>query len=208
MVYAQPRIFPGERDTQTPLGFWDTKGSPKDDHTSWSSIKKENLVSCGVDFTVPVDRRVKSKESKIKDQYLDLAKRLKKLWNMKVTVIPIVIGALITVTNGLAQGLEDLKMRTTRNHTNNCFIKIGQNTDKSPGDLRRLVVTQTPVKNYRLTLMWKPLKIKIKNTIKLVEIKEKIWKEYLRRSKKFLETKLCNRNFIKMKNTWTIPLVR
>ena len=34
----------------------------------------------------------------------------------------------------------------------------GQNTEKSPGDLKRLAVTQTPVKNYRLTLVWKTLK--------------------------------------------------
>ena len=32
-----------------------------------------------------------------------------------------------------------------------------QSTEKSPGDLRRLVVTQTPVKNNLLTLMWKDL---------------------------------------------------
>ena len=33
------------------------------------------------------------------------------------------------------------------------IIENGQNTKKSPGDLRRLAVTQTPVKNHRLTLM-------------------------------------------------------
>ena len=33
---------------------------------------------------------------------------LKKLWNMKVTIIPIVIGAFGTVTKGLLKGLEDL----------------------------------------------------------------------------------------------------
>ena len=40
--------------------------------------------------------------------YLDLARELKKLWNMKVTIIPIVIGAFGTVTKGLLKGLEDL----------------------------------------------------------------------------------------------------
>ena len=34
------------------------------------------------------------KESKKKDKYLDLTRELKKLWNMKVMVMPIVIGAL------------------------------------------------------------------------------------------------------------------
>ena len=35
-------------------------------------------------------------------------KKQNKLWNMKVTIIPIVIGAFRTVTKGLLKGLEDL----------------------------------------------------------------------------------------------------
>ena len=42
---------------------------------------------------------------------MNLAKELKKLWNMKVTIIPIVIGAFGTVTKGLLKGLEDLEIR-------------------------------------------------------------------------------------------------
>ena len=38
------------------------------------------------------------------------------------------------------------------------IIKIGQHTAKSPGDLRSRAVTQTPVRNYKLTLMWKSFK--------------------------------------------------
>ena len=37
--------------------------------------------------------RIKLKESEKKNKYLDLARGLKKLWNMKVTIIRIVIGA-------------------------------------------------------------------------------------------------------------------
>ena len=55
--------------------------------------------------------RGKLKESEKKDKYLDLSRELKKLWNKKVTVIPIVIGYLGTVTKGLIKGLEDLEMR-------------------------------------------------------------------------------------------------
>ena len=43
--------------------------------------------------------------------YQDLARDLKKLWNMKVSVIPIVIGVFGTVTNGLIKGREDLEIR-------------------------------------------------------------------------------------------------
>ena len=63
-----------------------------------------------MDFAVPADHRAKLKESEKRDKYLDFAKELKqKLWNIKVTMIPIVIGALGTVTKRLIQGLEDLK---------------------------------------------------------------------------------------------------
>ena len=42
-------------------------------------------------------------------------------------------------------------------HPNDSIIEDGQNTEKGPGDLRRLAVTQTPVKSHQLTLMWKTL---------------------------------------------------
>ena len=42
--------------------------------------------------------------------YLDLARELKKLGNMQVTIIPIVIGAFGTVTKRLLKGLEDLEI--------------------------------------------------------------------------------------------------
>ena len=36
---------------------------------------------------------------------------------------------------------------TGRDYPNDSIIENGQNTKESPGDLRRLAVTQTPVKN-------------------------------------------------------------
>ena len=57
-----------------------------------------------MDVAVPAEHRIKLKESEKRNKYLDFARQLKKLWNMKVTVIPIVIGALITVTKGSVQG--------------------------------------------------------------------------------------------------------
>ena len=46
------------------------------------------------------------------------------------------------------------------------------------------------------------------DTIKQVQMKDTIWKEYLRRTRKLLETKLSSRNLIKGMNTWAVPLVR
>ena len=63
-----------------------------------------------VDFAVPADHRINLNESEKKDKYLNLARELKKLGNMKVTIVPIVIGALGTITKGLLKGLEDLEV--------------------------------------------------------------------------------------------------
>ena len=46
------------------------------------------------------------------------------------------------------------------------------------------------------------------DTIKQVQMKDKIWKEYLRRTRKLLETKFSRRNLIKGINTCSVPLVR
>ena len=46
------------------------------------------------------------------------------------------------------------------------------------------------------------------DTIKQVEMKDKIQKEYLKRTRKVLETKLSCRNLIKGINTWAVSLVR
>ena len=46
------------------------------------------------------------------------------------------------------------------------------------------------------------------DTIKQVEMKDKIQKEYLRRTRKLPQTKLSCRKLIKVINTWAVPLVR
>ena len=53
----------------------------------------------------------KSEVGEKKDKYLDLAKELKKQWNMKVTIVLIVIGAFGTLTKGLLKGQEDMEFR-------------------------------------------------------------------------------------------------
>ena len=74
-------------------------------------INKKKRICKIVDFAVPVDHRINLKESEKKDKYLDLARELKKLWNMKVTIVPIVIGALGTITKGtITKDLEDLEI--------------------------------------------------------------------------------------------------
>ena len=66
-------------------------------------------------------------------------------------MIPIVVGAYGILIGTRTGRLEN--ERTSRDHPNDSIIKIGQNTEKSPGDSLRLAVTQTSVEDHKLTLM-------------------------------------------------------
>ena len=66
---------------------------------------------------------------------------------------------------------------------------------------------QVKIKALAENKTYKYLGILEADTIKQVEMKEKIQKEYLRRTRKLLKTKLNSRNLIKGINTWAVPLV-
>ena len=91
------------------------------------------------------------------DKYLDLARDLKKkLWNMKGTMIPTVQSLGIARYNHQGNGLGTGGLgnkRTCGDYSDYSIFKIDQKSEKSPGDLRRLAVTQTPVKDHHLTLV-------------------------------------------------------
>ena len=91
-----------------------------------------------VHFAVPTDHRAKLKENE-RDKYLDLARKFKKLWNMKVTFISIAIGALGKVTERIIKGTGGLgNKRTSGDYPNYDITEISQNTEKSPRDLQSL----------------------------------------------------------------------
>ena len=93
---------------------------------------------------------------------------------MKVTVIPVVIGAFGTFTKWLVQGLGN--KRAIRDHPNYSIVEVGQDIEKSLGDLRRLAIAQTSVRNHWLTLVWKTRKgvtNNIQTTQTLTEHKQK-----------------------------------
>ena len=120
-------------------------------------VNKKKRTCRNVGFPVPADHKVKLKKREKRDKYIDLARERKKLWDMVVTVIPVVIGILGTVNKGLVKGLRNVEIRA-RDNPNYSFTKICQNTQKRPGDLRGLAVTLTPVGNHQLTLVRKTLK--------------------------------------------------
>ena len=73
-------------------------------------INKKKKICKIVDFAVPADHKINLKESEKKDKHLDIDRGFKKLWNMKVTIVPIVIGVFGAITKELLKGLEDLKV--------------------------------------------------------------------------------------------------
>ena len=78
-----------------------------DQQVEWTDLiiinnKKRELAKF---FSVPADHRIKLKENEKKEKYHDLIRDLKKLWNIKVTIISLVIDAFGTVTEGLLKEL-------------------------------------------------------------------------------------------------------
>ena len=75
---------------------------------------------------------------------------------MKLTVIPIVISAPGMITKGSVRSQEEMEIRgraeTIQTYS---IVKVSQITEKNSGDLKRLTVSQTPVKGHQLKLVWK-----------------------------------------------------
>ena len=72
-------------------------------------INKTKRICKIVDFAVPADHRLNLSDCEKVGKYLNLARELKKLRNMKVMIVSI-IGAFGTITKGLLNGLDDLEV--------------------------------------------------------------------------------------------------
>ena len=75
-------------------------------------VDKEHYECQIIDFAIPYDTRVDDKEVEKIEKYLDLARELKKVWNMKVTVVPLVVGALGTPAKALEKRLKTIGIET------------------------------------------------------------------------------------------------
>ena len=61
-----------------------------------------------IDIAVPGDSRVASKENEKVQKYQDLARELRKLWQVKVKVVHVVVGALGTIPKALGKHLKEI----------------------------------------------------------------------------------------------------
>ena len=163
MVYAQPRIRLLKWNTQNSLEFSNTKESSNPNQTTRpndNQRKKKRTCRIG-NFAVPAYHKVKLKEGEKRDKNSNLARELKKkLWNMKFTVIPIVIRRSGAITKRLVERVEDLEIRGwVETIQTSVSLRSARILRSVPEDLRTLAVTQTPVENHQLTLVWKTLKL-------------------------------------------------
>ena len=85
-------------------------------------------------------------------KYIDVARVLRKPWNMRVKVILIIISVKGAVIKGLEKRLK-ISDFTGGDHLDERIFVIGQNTEICPRDYARLVVNQPPVGIHDLVLM-------------------------------------------------------
>ena len=73
-----------------------------------SPTQKKELM----DLAVPADHWLTVKESEKKNKFLDLARDKRKLWNMKVIVIPVIVETLLSAPKDLEKRLTGMEIRT------------------------------------------------------------------------------------------------
>ena len=57
-------------------------------------VDKKGRIYKTIDFAVPGDSRIEEKEKDKIEKYQDLRRELQKTWNVKVKIIPLVVGSL------------------------------------------------------------------------------------------------------------------
>lgn len=87
----KPEIVWEKWTTEDTVRLWNSNGWPR---RNLAIMNKEKTVS--VDSGVSVNPWVKLYENEKLDKYLALSRVLKKVWNMNVTVVPIIDGVLGT----------------------------------------------------------------------------------------------------------------
>ena len=69
-----------------------------------------------IDFACPMDHNVEEKEKEKIRVYQELQFELEKLWKTKIKIVPIIIGALGTVTKNLETHLKSIDLEEVKVH--------------------------------------------------------------------------------------------
>ena len=66
-----------------------------------------------IDVAIPGDERVSVKETEKTEKYHELQRELERLWKFKAKVVPIILGALGTVTRNFNSYLKEIGVNVT-----------------------------------------------------------------------------------------------
>jgi len=70
-------------------------------------IKNNKEKTCAlIDVEIPADRNVVQKEAEKKLKYKSLCIEIQRMWNLKCSIVPVIIGAIGIVTRNLRKNLE------------------------------------------------------------------------------------------------------
>ena len=117
-------------------------------------INKRKRIYKIDEFVVSTDHTIILKASEKKDKYLDLPREVKKAEEHESNDCANCDWCVRHSNERIIKGPGGLgNWRTGGDYPNDTIVEDGQNTETSPGDLRRLAVIQIPVKNHPLTLM-------------------------------------------------------
>ena len=61
-----------------------------------------------IDFAIPGDSRIEGKEKDKIEKHQDLGRELQKIWNVKVNIIPLVVGSLGAITKQFGNRLKQI----------------------------------------------------------------------------------------------------
>ena len=75
-------------------------------------VNKKERKCYIIDFAVPGDVRIAEKEMEKIEKYDELKREVERLWKVKAKVIPIVLGALGTVTRNLSNYIKEIGVKT------------------------------------------------------------------------------------------------
>ena len=107
-----------------------------------------------MDFSVTVDHIGKIKEGEKIDKYCDLAREVKKNKMCVHESYGDSTCSWCTFPKAWTKDWNEIESpRKNRDHPDQSIVKISDCTQKSPGDQRRLAVSQIPVKDHQLTLV-------------------------------------------------------
>ena len=114
MVQSRPWERTGKGELQTPLGLQHTDRPYIEARRPDLVLVDKSKKSCHIiDVAIPEDTGAKEKEAEKVEKYQNLARELRRMWEVKTKVVPIVLGALGTVPLRLKGNLKGIGVDTS-----------------------------------------------------------------------------------------------